>query len=73
MNSYLPPDPYKLLGVARDAKLAEIRSAHRKSVLKCHPDKVQDAALKAVKQDEFQKVQQAYELLSDDAKRQQYD
>ncbi|KAH7395839.1 hypothetical protein BKA64DRAFT_71049 [Cadophora sp. MPI-SDFR-AT-0126] len=73
MNSTLPPDPYKLLGVTKDAKLPEIRSAHRKLVLKCHPDKVQDAALKAIKQDEFQKVQQAYELLSDDAKRLQYD
>ncbi|KAG9248259.1 putative DnaJ like protein subfamily C member 21, partial [Calycina marina] len=69
----LPPDPYKVLGVSKDAKLAEIRSSHRKLVLKCHPDKVQDAALKAVKQDEFQKVQQAYELLSDDNKRIQYD
>lgn len=73
MTSTLPPDPYKLLGVTKDAKLPEIRSAHRKLVLKCHPDKVQDAALKAVKQDEFQKVQQAYELLSDDHKRTQYD
>lgn len=69
----LPPDPYILLGVAKDAKLPEIRSAHRKLVLKCHPDKVQDAALKAIKQDEFQKVQQAYELLSDDNRRLQYD
>ena len=42
-------------------------------MLKCHPDKVQDAALKAIKQDEFQKVQQAYELLRDDTKRLQYD
>ncbi|KAE8445362.1 hypothetical protein EG329_013484 [Mollisiaceae sp. DMI_Dod_QoI] len=73
MNSPLPPDPYKALGVAKDAKLPEIRSAHRKLVLKCHPDKVQDAALKAIKQDEFQQVQQAYEILSDDSKRQQYD
>lgn len=73
MASTLPPDPYKLLGVAKDATIPEIRSAHRKLVLKCHPDKVQDAALKAIKQDEFQKVQQAYELLSDDLKRSQYD
>ena len=73
MASTLPPDPYKSLGVPTDAKLQEIRSAHRKLVLKCHPDKVQDAALKAVKQDEFQKVQQAYELLTDDARRLQYD
>ena len=69
----LPPDPYNLLGISKDAKLPEIRSAHRKLVLKCHPDKVQDAALKAVKQDEFQKVQQAYELLSNDQRRLQYD
>jgi curved DNA-binding protein CbpA len=69
----LPPDPYLALGVSKDAKLPEIRSAHRKLVLKCHPDKVQDADLKAVKQDEFQKVQHAYEILSDDVKRLQYD
>jgi len=73
MTLNLPPDPYKVLGVLKDAKLPEIRSAHRRLVLKCHPDKVQDAALKAIKQDEFQKVQQAYELLSDDTKRIQYD
>lgn len=69
----LPPDPYKALGIAKEATLAEIRSAHRKLVLKCHPDKVQDPTLKAQKADEFQKVQQAYELLSDDTKRQDYD
>lgn len=73
MTLSLPPDPYRLLGVSKDAKLPEIRSAHRKLVLKCHPDKVQDPALKAIKQDEFQKVQQAYEILSDDGKRIQYD
>jgi DnaJ-class molecular chaperone len=73
MANPLPPNPYEILGVAKDAKLPEIRSAHRKMVLKCHPDKVQDAALKAVKQDEFQKVQQAYELLEDDSRRLQYD
>ncbi|KAF4121849.1 DnaJ domain [Geosmithia morbida] len=68
-----PMDPYAALGVSRDAQVAEIRSAHRKLVLKCHPDKVQDPELKAKKQDEFQRVQQAYEILTDDAKRQKYD
>lgn len=71
--SALPPDPYKTLGVSKDAQLPEIRSAHRKLVLKCHPDKVQDPTLKAQKQDEFQNVQQAYELLSDEKERQRYD
>ncbi|KAI4141969.1 MAG: hypothetical protein LQ340_007483 [Diploschistes diacapsis] len=67
------PDPYKVLGVGKDATLATIRSAHRKLVLACHPDKCQDEALKAQKADEFHRVQQAYELLSDDQKRTRYD
>lgn len=71
--SPLPPDPYKILGVSRDAQISQIRSAHRKLVLKCHPDKIQDPLLKAQKQDEFQKVQQAYELLSDELERRKYD
>lgn len=73
MTSTLPPDPWKALGVERNADKAEIRSAYKKLVLKCHPDKVQDPALKAQKQDEFQKVQQAYELLNDDAEKAKYE
>ncbi|KAF2969365.1 hypothetical protein GQX73_g4234 [Xylaria multiplex] len=69
----LPPDPYKVLGVSKDAQIPEIRSAHRKLVLKCHPDKIQDPALKEAKQTEFQQVQQAYELLSNEAEREKYD
>ncbi|KAI1451863.1 DnaJ-domain-containing protein [Annulohypoxylon moriforme] len=71
--SSLPADPYKALGVSKDAQLAEIRSAHRKLVLKCHPDKIQDPKLKEEKQREFQQVQQAYELLSNEAERARYD
>lgn len=69
----MPPDPYAALGVDRSAGFSEIRSAHRKLILKCHPDKFQDPALKAAKQDEFQLVQQAYEILSDESKREKYD
>src|SRR4051812_3637360 len=69
----LPPDPYKALGVGKESDASAIKTAYRKLVLKCHPDKVQDPALKAVKQDEFQRVQQAYEILGDDAKRREYD
>jgi curved DNA-binding protein CbpA len=68
-----PPDPYVALGVSKDAKLPDIRSAHRKLVLKLHPDKCHDPTLKAVRQEEWMKVQQAYELLSDDTRRVQYD
>ncbi|KAK4159134.1 hypothetical protein QBC43DRAFT_133226 [Cladorrhinum sp. PSN259] len=71
--SSLPPDPWKALGVDRNADKAEIRTAYKKLVLKCHPDKVQDATLKAEKQEEFQKVQQAWELLNDDVERAKYE
>ncbi|KAI1080717.1 hypothetical protein F5B20DRAFT_92157 [Whalleya microplaca] len=66
-------DPYKTLGVSKDAQITEIRAAHRKLALKCHPDKIQDPDLKQEKQKEFQQVQQAYELLSNEAERTKYD
>ncbi|KAH6603271.1 hypothetical protein Trco_008046 [Trichoderma cornu-damae] len=72
MSSTPLPDHYKVLGVSKDAQVADIRLAYRKLVLKCHPDKVQDPALKAQKQEEFQKVQQAYELLTDEEERRKY-
>ncbi|KXJ92720.1 hypothetical protein Micbo1qcDRAFT_50559 [Microdochium bolleyi] len=69
----LPADPYLALGVSRDAQLTEIRTAYRKLILKCHPDKIQDPLLKQQKQDEFQRVQQAYELLSSEKEKSKYD
>ncbi|KAK4100134.1 DnaJ-domain-containing protein [Parathielavia hyrcaniae] len=73
MTTTLQPDPWKALGVDKHADKSEIRSAYKKLVLKCHPDKVQDPTLKALKADEFQKVQQAYELLNDDAEKTKYE
>ncbi|KAI4117884.1 MAG: hypothetical protein LQ338_007482, partial [Usnochroma carphineum] len=74
MESPLPPDPYRALDVAKDASLATIRTAHRKLVLRTHPDKIQgDEALKKKRAEEFHQIQQAYEILSDDAKRKAYD
>ncbi|KAI1377127.1 DnaJ-domain-containing protein [Hypoxylon crocopeplum] len=71
--SPLPPDPYRILGVPKDVQLPEIRSAYKKLVLKCHPDKFQDPKLKEEKQKEFQQVQQAYELLGNEVERTRYD
>src|ERR1700710_2722858 len=70
-----PPDidPYATLGVPKEATVSEIRAAHRKRVLKCHPDKIQDESQRNVAQDEFQRVQQAYELLSDETRRARHD
>lgn len=69
----LPPDPWKTLGVNKSADKTDIRAAYKKLVLKCHPDKVQDPTLKAQKQEEFQKVQHAYELLNNDVERIRYE
>lgn len=73
MDDPLPQSPYKTLNVAKDATLATIRSAHRKLVLSCHPDKVQDESAKKQKAEQFHQVQQAYEILSDENRRQRYD
>ncbi|KAL8709178.1 MAG: hypothetical protein Q9220_006058 [cf. Caloplaca sp. 1 TL-2023] len=74
MDSPIQSDPYKILDVPQDASLATIRSAHRKLVLKTHPDKVQgDDVLKKKRADEFHHIQQAYEILSDDSRREAYD
>jgi curved DNA-binding protein CbpA len=73
MSSPPPIDPYSALGISKDADLSTIRSAHRKLVLKFHPDRIKDEAERVKGREEFQKVQQAYELLSDPAKRSRYD
>ena len=73
MDDPLPQSPYKTLNVPKDATLATIRSAHRKLVLSCHPDKVQDESAKKEKAEQFHQVQQAYEILSDENRRQRYD
>lgn len=73
MSSTLTTDPYQILGVPKDATPVAIRSAYRKLCLVTHPDKIQDESLRATKQDEFQRLQQAYEILGDETRRQQYD
>ena len=69
----LPPDPYEALGITRDADIDQIKKAHRKLVLKYHPDRVKDPALIQENREKFLLVQQAYELLADPTRRQRYD
>ena len=60
---------YETLGVAKDATQQQIKSAYRKLARKLHPDvnPGEDAA------EQFKLVTRAYEVLSDDSKRANYD
>lgn len=60
-------DYYKILGVDKSASKDEIKKAFRKLAHEHHPDKKEGNA------DKFKEVSEAYSVLSDDAKRQQYD
>ncbi|MDA1260046.1 MAG: molecular chaperone DnaJ [Planctomycetota bacterium] len=62
-------DYYEVLGVARDASEADIKSAYRKLALKFHPDRNKDAGAS----DKFKEATEAYSVLSDESKRAQYD
>ncbi|MFO7883256.1 MAG: molecular chaperone DnaJ [Desulfobacteraceae bacterium] len=63
-------DYYEVLGVARDAGKAELKTSYRKLAIKYHPDK--NPGDKAA-EDKFKEASEAYEVLSDDNKRQLYD
>ncbi|KAI0454047.1 DnaJ domain-containing protein [Xylaria acuta] len=64
-------DHYVVLGIQQTATTAEITAAYRRLAMIHHPDKNPDNVDEATER--FKKIHQAYEVLSDDSKRRQYD
>ena len=63
-------DPYKTLGVARDASEADIKKAYRKLAKELHPDRNTENPKAA---ERFSQVTGAYDLLTDKDKRTRFD
>jgi molecular chaperone DnaJ len=59
-------DYYQILGVSRSASAEEIKQAYRKLAHKHHPDKGGD-------EKKFKEINEAYQILSDQEKKSQYD
>ncbi len=57
---------YETLNVSKDASFEEIKKSYRKLALKHHPDKGGNS-------DDFKKITEAYDILSDEEKRKNYD
>ena len=63
-------DYYEILGVAKDADENAIKRAYRKLAMKYHPDRNPDDEKAA---ENFREVTEAYEVLTDEGKRNRYD
>ena len=63
-------DYYRFLGVERDASDEEIKKAYRKLVMEYHPDRNQD---KPGCEELLKDINEAYKVLGNKEKRQQYD
>ncbi len=69
-KDYYEKDFYAALGVSKTATAAEIKKAYRKLARDLHPDKNPN---NRQAEEKFKTVSEAYDVLSDDAKRKEYD
>jgi len=66
-------DPYNVLSVPRNATASQIKSAYRKLALKYHPDRQTTLEEKERCSKVFVKIGNAYEILADNERREEYD
>ncbi len=69
-RDYLDKDFYAVLGVTKSASADEIKKAYRKLARQFHPDA---NAGDAKAEEKFKEISEAYDVLSDDTKRHEYD
>lgn len=67
----MPQNYYDILGISKDASEDEIKKSYRKLAIKWHPDKNPDNKEEA--ETRFKQISEAYQVLSDEKKRQIYD
>eukprot|EP01016_Furgasonia_blochmanni_P045824 TRINITY_DN6515_c0_g3_i1.p2 TRINITY_DN6515_c0_g3~~TRINITY_DN6515_c0_g3_i1.p2 ORF type:complete len:169 (-),score=34.03 TRINITY_DN6515_c0_g3_i1:945-1451(-) len=71
MDAFHNKDYYEILGLTREASSDEIKQAYRKLALKWHPDKNHDNVHESTQI--FQKISEAYAVLSNAEKKERYD